>query len=391
MLIVHLILAAIAVAALAIRTKRPGATLVVVVACAIADIVLGAPTSSALSLIAPLLAFLGAALTLAALVERSGLAERVACGLAAGARGNSLVLYVLACAVCGLLTATVSLDGAVVLIIPLLLVLTRRFGAPFAPLFLGSVVVANAASIAVPQGNPTNLVIIDRLGLSPATFVAHMLVPGLAAALICATGVAICERRALAAPLRTATRRRVPLSAAEWHAAGSLVVAALTAWAAPLFGIAPWWPFTAAVAVALATSRARPRLVLPWRLALQVGGLVIVIGALGLTAWVPGALGLPALIAVAAGIGAASALANNLPVSVCATGLLSAGAPAYAATIGLAIGSLATPQGSVATLIATQLAGSSAPPVRMRRLAPLAVAATLAATLLLWATLGAMR
>jgi arsenical pump membrane protein len=391
MLIIHLILAGIAVAALAIRTKRPGSTLFVVSACAAADIVLGAPTSSALSVIAPLLAFLGAALTLAALVERSGLAERAACVLAAGARGSSVVLYVLACAVCGLLTATVSLDGAVVLIIPLLLILTRRFGAPFAPLFLGCVVVANAASIAVPQGNPTNLVIIDRLGLSPATFLAHMLVPGIVAALICAAGVAICERRSLAIPLRGATRRRVPLSGTEWHAAASLGVAALIAWAAPLFGIAPWWPFTAAVAGALATGGAWPRLVLPWRLALQVGALVIVIGAVGLTAWVPGALGLPALIAVAAAIGAASALANNLPVSVCATGLLSAGAPAYAATIGLAVGSLATPQGSVATLIATELAGSSAPPVRMRRLAPLALAATLAATLLLWATLGVMR
>ncbi len=390
MLIVHLILAATAVAALAIRTKRPGAALVVVAVCAIADIVLGAPTANAISVIAPLLAFLGAALTLAALVERSGLAERAAFGLAAGARGNSLVLYVFACGVCGLLTATVSLDGAVVLIIPLLLVLARRFGAPFAPLFFGSVVVANAASIAVPQGNPTNLVVIDRLGLSPATFVAHMLVPGLAAALICAAGVAVCERRSLAMPLRAATRLGVPLSAAEWHAAGSLGVAALTAWTAPLFGVAPWWPFTAVVIVALATGRARPRLVLPWRLALQVGGLVIVIGALGLSAWVPGGLGLPALIAVAAAIGAASALANNLPVSVCATGLLSAGAPAYAATIGLAVGSLATPQGSVATLIATQLAGSNAPPLLMRRLAPLAIAATLAATVLLWATLGAM-
>jgi arsenical pump membrane protein len=386
MLIAHSILAAVAVAALAARTKRPRVGLAAVVVAAIADIVLGAPTSSAFSVVAPLLAFLGAALTLAALVERSGLAERVACALAAAARGNSLVLYVLACAVCGLLTATVSLDGAVVLAIPLLLVLTRRFGAPFAPLFLGSVVVANAASIAVPQGNPTNLVIIDRLGLSPVAFVAHMLVPGIAAALIGAAGVAVCERRALAAPLRTAARQRAPLSTAEWHAGGSLVVAALTAWAAPLFGIAPWWPFAGAVAVALATSGARPRPVLPWRLALQVGGLVIVIGALGLTAWVPGALGLPALIAVAAGVGAASALANNLPVSVCATGLLSAGAPAYAATVGLAIGSLATPQGSVATLIATELAGASAPPVRIRRLAPLAVAATLAATLLLWTT-----
>ena len=91
----------------------------------------------------------------------------------------------------------------------LLVILARRFGAPFGPLFLGAVVVANAASIAVPQGNPTNLVIISRLGLSAAAFLEHMLAPGIAAAAICATGVALSERQALTAPLPTATHAAV--------------------------------------------------------------------------------------------------------------------------------------------------------------------------------------
>ena len=64
-----------------------------------------------------------------------------------------------------------------------------------------------------------------------------------------------------------------------------------------------------------------------------------------------------------------------------------AGPAAYAASIGLAIGALATPQGSVATMIATDIAGPDAPPLPMRRLAPLAAAAVLIATLLLWTTL----
>ena len=67
-----------------------------------------------------------------------------------------------------------------------------------------------------------------------------------------------------------------------------------------------------------------------------------------------------------------------------AASLLAAPAPAYAASIGLAVGSLATPQGSVATLIAAQLAGDDAPPLRVRRFAPLATAALVAATLMLW-------
>ncbi len=382
MLITHIILAAIAVGALATRPQSTRAVLLVVLAAVVDALLLGMPAASALAVVLPLVAFLTAALTLAALVERSGLAERAACALAAAAGGSPLALYGLVCAVCALATAAVSLDGAVV---SLLVVLARRFGAPFTPLFLGTVVVANAASIAVPQGNPTNLVIINRLGLSTPAFLAHMLAPGIAAAAICAIGVALSERHALASHLRPATRLRTPLSAAERHSAFSLALAALVAWGAPTIGIAPWWPFTATVALALAARRRLPRLIIPWRIAIQVGGLLIVTQALGLSVRPSAGGGLPALLAIAVGLGAASALANNLPVSVCATGLLTAGAPGYAASVGLAVGSLATPQGSVAALIASQLAGSNAPPLKIRHFAPLAAAGLLAATLALWA------
>ena len=264
LLIVHIVIAVVAVAALALRPKSNLAT-AVVAAAALSDVALGAAPGPVVSVIAPLIAFLGAALTLAGFVQRSGLAERAAGVLAACARGSSLLLYVLVCALCVALTAAISLDGAVVLMVPLLLVLARRFGAPFAPLFLGTVVVANAASIAVPQGNPTNLVIISRLGLSATAFIEHMLAPGLAAAAICAAGVALWERRALATPLRKFTRPSSPLSRDEWHSAISLAFAALVAFAAPLAGIAPWWPFAGAVALALVARRERPRLIVPWR------------------------------------------------------------------------------------------------------------------------------
>ena len=383
MLIAHVILAIAAVGAL-VLAPRSAAGAALVVAAAAVDVALGTAPSHALQVVAPLLAFLGAALTLAALVERSGLAERAAFALAAGARGSALALYVLVCALCVMLTAAISLDGAVVLIVPLLVVLAKRFDAPFAPLFLGAVVVANAASIAVPQGNPTNLVVIDRLGLSPAAFAAHMLGPGLLAAALCAAGVALSERRALTAAVGHGERKRTPFSAAERHAAAALCVAALAAWAAPFLGVAPWWPFTGAVSLALLAARERPHVIVPWRVGAQVGGLVIVIQALALPTPGTPALGLVGLLAVAAFVGAASALANNLPVSVWAASLLAVPAPAYAASIGLAVGSLATPQGSVATLIAAQLAGDDAPPLRVRRFAPLATAALVAATLMLW-------
>jgi Na+/H+ antiporter NhaD/arsenite permease-like protein len=386
MLIVHAILAAIALAALAVRPRSAGATLAALAAACV-DVLLGAPFGPALDIVAPLTAFLAAALTLAALVERSGIADRAAQALAARAGGSALALYALVCATCAILTAAVSLDGAVVLIVPLLLVLSRRFGAPFAPLFLGAIVVANAGSIAVPQGNPTNLVVIDRLGLSPATFLAHMLVPGLAAAAIGAAGIAFSERRTLAPRIPVAQPDRTPLSAKERHALVALVAAAASAWAAPLFGIAPWWPFVGVVAIAVLATGQRPRPIVPWRVAGQVAALVVVTGALHLGVPAAPRVALPGLLLVAIAVATASALANNLPVSVSAAGLLAAGPSAYAAAVGLAVGSVATPHGSVATLIAAQLAGADAPPQRARLFAMLAAAGVVAATALLWATL----
>lgn len=386
MLTLHAIVALFAVGALALKPRSTPAAFVVA-AAALVDVALGAPATPALAVVAPLLSFLTAALTLAALVERSGLAERAASFLAAGARGSTLALYALVCLLCAFLTAVVSLDGAVVLMVPLLRSLARSFKAPFAPLFLGVVVVANAASLAVPQGNPTNLVLMSRLGLSPEAFLGHMLGPGLTAAAVSAAAIALRERRTLAAAHAAPAFRWTPLSPDERRAALALAAAALAGWLSPLFGIAPWWPFSAAVAAVLLARRERPRLLIPWRLGLQVGGLLVAIHALALRLPAAPTPGLVGLLAVALAVGAASAVANNLPASVPAAALLAAGPTAYAASIGLTVGALATPQGSVATLIATDLAGREAPPLPTRYLAALACTGVVVATLLLRTTL----
>src|SRR5206468_888498 len=63
------------------------------------------------------------------------------------------------------------------------------------------------------------------------------------------------------------------------------------------------------------------------------------------------------LLGVAVFTAAASALANNLPVTAAVATLLTVGPASYAALIGLTVGALATPHGSVATMIASDLAG----------------------------------
>ena len=380
------VLAAVAVTALALRPRSAWSAAVVLAAAALDVLLRGTPVEPSLRAVAPMLAFLTAALTLAALVERTGLAERAAHVLARRARGSMLALYVLTCVVCALLTAVVSLDGAVVLMVPVVLALARRHDALLPALFAGVVVVANAASIAVPMGNPTNLVVVERLGLSTGAFVAHMLLPGVAAAVLCAAGVAVHERGALAVHVRPTAFPTAPLSRAEQHAAAALAAAALAAWAAAPLGWEPWWPFAAVAALALATAPAstRPRPIVPWRLGCQVLGLLVVTGALGVHLRSPTTLGLAGLAGIALAVGAAAALANNLPVSVCIAGLLNTGPSAYTTLIGLGIGSLATPHGSLATLIATDLAGERAPRPRPLRTAALAAAGVLLAALLLW-------
>lgn len=378
----QVVLAVVAVGLVALRPRSAGgaAVLLGIAAC---DLLFGGRAGPVFKVVLPLVLFLSAAISLAALVERSGLALRAASTLAALAGGRALALYAYACLLCATLTAAVSLDGAVVLMVPVLVALADRFKAPLRPLFLGMVAVANASSIALPQGNPTNLVLIQRLGLSPTVFAERMLLPGLAAGAVCAIAVALLERRSLAGRYPAPSRPRSALTRAERRAAIALGCAALAAWLAPFFGVAPWWPFIAVAAIAVISER--QRVTVPWRIAAQLFALLVVIESLGLSPpTVPS--GLPGLLAVAFGIGVAAAIANNLPASVWAGALL-AGQSSYAASIGLAVGSLATQHGSVATLIASDVAGPAAGPFPTARFIAVAAAAVLTATSLLWAGL----
>ena len=128
----------------------------------------------------------------------------------------------------------------------------------------------------------------------------------------------------------------------------------------------------------------RPVIRIPWRIVAQVGSLVVAIDAI--VSQMPlSTIGRLGLLTVALSTGVAAAVANNLPVSAAAPALLAAGPAAYAASIGLGVGALATPQGSVATLLAAEVAGADAPELSARTLGPLAAGAVLTATLLLWA------
>ena len=352
------------------------------------------PLGAALSASVPLVCFLTAVIWLARLADATGLAGAIAGILARAAGGGTARVYALVCLVCALLTAALSLDGAVVVMVPVVLALVDR-GAPARPLLLATIGVANAFSIAVVQGNPTNLVVMSGLHLQPAAFDATMLVPGTAAALICAGAVAIRERRHLRGEVRDLPAPRLGRGAAV--AAAALVLAAIGESLAPVLGVAPWWPACAVAAVAaacLAVAGVRlPRPQVPWRIGLLVTALAT---ALGIAADAAGlaALRLPAgsvwaLLAVTAAAAAVAAVVNNLPAAVAAGALLHTGPAAFAVLSGVSVGALAGARGSVATLLVCDLAGPGhAPSIRdgyLRLWPATAAVAAAAATALIWA------
>jgi arsenical pump membrane protein len=333
--------------------------------------------------------FLTAAMWLGAFAVRAGLAERLAGAVARAASGSALRLYVLVCGLCAGLTATVSLDGAVVLMVPLLVILTRSSRELLRPLLLATVGVANAFSLAVPQGNPTNVAVGERLGLPPAALVTHLFAPALVATLVCVGLVAGVEWRALRARHRHDERTRGPLSAGEKLAAAALGAAAVASAAAPWLGAAPWWVLGGVAALTLAGAlllrEPAPMPTVPWRLSMQIAALVVVFDPLaGALHPLGGLASLGALVVVALAAAACAGAANNLPASVVLAGALGPGGlMPYAALAGLSVGALATPHGSVATLIAFDRAGC--PAERYLRLwLPVATAATVAAVVALW-------
>jgi arsenical pump membrane protein len=328
--------------------------------------------------VGPAVAFLWAVMRLALLAERSGLAARLAALLLATGRGSAFRLFWWACGACALLTAALSLDGAVVVMAPVLLAL-RRHGLPRRPLLLGTVAVANAFSAALPAGNPTNLVVMNRLDLAPAAFVTRMGVPSALATLVCVFAVVLLERRALSSNYELVRRPELRLTREQRLPALLLAAAALADWLSPLFGASPWLPVTV---IALLAGRGLSLGPLPLRVGAQVAGLLLVLEALPHPSLPAGSL--LALIAVAGLTALLSGVANNLPAAAAVATAMGPGAAPYAALLGLSTGALVTPHGSVATIASLELANAPTPARWVRTWVPAVAAALAAGTALVW-------
>jgi len=234
--------------------------------------------------------------------------------------------------------------------------------------------------------------VMERLGLGPGEFIAHLFVPSVLATLVCVGAVALVQRRALRGRCTLAVGSPGPWSAGERLAAAGLLAAGVLGAVAPWLGVAPWWPICGVAAAILMAAlvggygRAAPRV--PARVCVQVAALVVLVGSLAATLAipVPAATSLGALILLALVASAIAGAVNNLPASVVLSGILgSHSLPACAALTGLSVGSLATPHGSVATILAVEGAGETGTPAAHLRLwLPAAAVATAVAVGALW-------
>jgi arsenical pump membrane protein len=334
-----------------------------------------------LAVAVPLTCFLTAVLWLSAESTRTGLHDRAAWELARFARGSRTRLFAGVCAAAALLTCTLSLDGAVVVLVPALVILRRRFDAPIRPLLLATIGVTNAFSMATPQGNPTNLIAINSLGISSIDFTRTMALPGLLATLLCVAVVARAERPRLTGTVALASAMAPP---ADLGTLGLLALTVVAEVAAPFVGIAGWWPPCLAALLGLALRARTAPLQVPWRIggiiALVTGSLAALTHAAGISRLdVAGST--TAMVAVALLAGGIATIVNNLPAGAVLSRLLPAPA-VFASLIGLSVGAVAGRRGSVATILTFRMAGGDGRPAERgygRLWAPTAFAATIAA------------
>jgi Na+/H+ antiporter NhaD/arsenite permease-like protein len=295
------ILAALAVGAVALLPGSARAA-AVALALAAADVPLVGTNAvvEAAKAVTPLVVVLGAGLLLARAAMARGFVDATCRTLLSFSAGSSRRLYLLACALAAILTAAITLDGAIVLMVPIVL----RFR-PSRPLLLGVVATVNAFSLALPEGNPTNLVVFAHLHLPLADTVERTLPASVLATAVCLAVVAVVERRSLAAPV-------------------CLVQASPSGTAVGLGVVA--------------------------KAAAQVSALLLVLLPIAPDGRVSEG-GTALLLAVGLGTAIVAAIVNNLPASAMVATSVT-GTAAFSALAGLSIGALATSQGSVATILA---------------------------------------
>lgn len=387
---------------------------------AVASGVLGPDAAGrALRPLADPLAFVVCAVPFAVLLDRFGffgaLAERTG-----SARRGLGALWVLA----GLVVALLNLDAAVVLLTPLYLRIAARQGDGRLLLGIQPLLLSCLASSALPISNLTNLIAGSALHLSTTGFLVHLAVPTLAASAAGFVAYRRLEPRlarlhppgtagdygadAAAAAAAAAGRHRPPvhppgarLGRRRLGLGAALAVAVVAGFLlTPSLGGQPWEVAAGGDVVLALALRSVPLAAIPWRVVLTVLGLGVLASAAAGPLHVDALLGGAGVAGVAGNVGLGAvggSLFNNLPALLVALPGLARhqGFAAWGFLLGVNIGPLAVPSGTLAGLLWLETMRRLGAPLRDRDYLRLAwrvtlpgLLAALAALLVLRALLG---
>jgi arsenical pump membrane protein len=295
----------------------------------------------------PAVAFLAAAVPLAALLGRLGFFDAIADTMAARGRPIPVaLLWVLA----AVTTIVLNLDTTVVLLTPLYLRLARRADVDPWPLVGIPLLLASLASSVLPVSNLTTLIAVEQLHLSVGDVLSTLAIPSLVA---CGVGWLMYRRRhpisLPVAPAGTADRR-------AWRVGGAVVAFLLVGFTAGAAVGIPAWVVALVGDVVLVGVTGW----LPWRHLpiLTIVGVLAVAAAVALVVptsalhgWLDHDNAL-ALVVVTASATAAADLVNNLPALLVGLGDRHAATwGTWAWLLGVNTGAVLLPLGALANLL----------------------------------------
>jgi arsenical pump membrane protein len=306
------------------------------------------PLLEALDRLPAVLGFLAAATALSCLAQAAGVFDLAAHGCLVLARGSRRRLFLLVALLASATTAILSLDTSAVLLTPVVLGACRAARVPARPFALLVLWLCAGASLFLPVSNLTSLLAAQKLGLTPGEFARQLAPAGAAASVVMVGLLAVLSRRELTGGFTRPGREPAPDPVLL--GVGIATTAALVP--ALLLGVPPWLAASLAAAVLALGTLLRRRVLLhpsawiPWRtliLAVLLVSAVSSLDVLGATLLRDAGTAGTALIAA----GAANTV-DNIPAYLL---LERSGGDPIALLIGVNLGCLITPWGSLATLL----------------------------------------
>jgi arsenical pump membrane protein len=304
--------------------------------------------------VAPVLVFLVAVTVLAELADAAEVFDVAAARAARAARGRVWLLYGCVLGLGAATTIVLSLDTTAVLFTPVALSLAAQLELNPLPFAFAAVWLANTASLLLPVSNLTNLLAVDRLGLTPWQYVGRMALPAVLSIAVTSVALAMWHRRRLRGRY-VIPAPRVPRDRGLFvvGVVGCSLLVPLLLLGTPVAVASSLAALLLVVAFVVRRRSALRWQLVPWRLVLLVEGLFLVVSAIGphgLDSAIRDAAGTGGGLRLAGAAAAGANLANNLPAYLALERVVPQG-HLLDVLLGVNLGPLITPWGSLATLL----------------------------------------